>query len=143
MGSPAPLTAPAQHHLILFDGVCNLCNGAVSFVIRRDKNHKFKFAPLQSKVGRQYLERLPGMAGDLYSMILVKNNKVFDRSDAVLEIARDLSGFWPALYLFKVLPRFIRNAGYGFIARNRYRFFGRKNECMVPTPELKARFIEE
>jgi predicted DCC family thiol-disulfide oxidoreductase YuxK len=141
MGSPRSVTNTADSPLILFDGVCNLCNGAVQFVIKRDKSEKFRFAALQSALGQNYLHQL-GVKQDTSTIILVKNNKVFDRSSAALEIARDLSGLWPVLFAFKIIPRFLRDGVYNFIARRRYRWFGRKDECMIPTPELKARFLD-
>src|SRR5688572_29551930 len=136
MGAPDPL-GTASHPLILFDGVCNLCNAAVQFIIKRDKKEKFKFASLQSPGVHEYLSQLSAQGPELSTMVLVKNNKLYDRSTAALEIARDLSGFWPTLYSLMVFPKFLRDAVYNFIARNRYRFFGKKDECMIPSPELK------
>jgi predicted DCC family thiol-disulfide oxidoreductase YuxK len=142
MGSPDPLTEIPAHNLVLFDGVCNLCNGAVQFIIKRDPKKKFRFASLQSEIARQHIMALSPTEPELYSIILIKKGRAYDRSAAVLEIARDLSGLWRALYVFKIIPAFLRDAVYGWIARNRYRFFGKKDECMIPSADLKARFVE-
>ncbi len=130
-----------QQHIILFDGVCNLCNAAVQFVVRHDKKKLFVFASLQSEVGKQLLSEhiLPG--SDLRTFILIEHNKLYSRSSAALKVSKKLSGIWPVLYVFILVPPFIRDAIYNFIAKNRYRWFGKKEECMIPTPELKARFL--
>ncbi len=127
--------------IILFDGVCNLCSGAVRFVIKRDKKNYFKFASLQSEAGKQILREnnLPEDASD--SFLFVENKKVFDRSTAALTVVKHLKSLWPLLYGFIIIPRFIRDWIYNFIARNRYRWFGKMDECMLPTPELQARFL--
>jgi predicted DCC family thiol-disulfide oxidoreductase YuxK len=142
MGSPDPLTKSVTHNLVLFDGVCNLCNGAVQFIIKRDPDRKFRFASLQSATAQQLIQDLKLSGPHLYSIILIKNGRAYDRSSAILEIAKELSGLWRALYVFKIIPRFIRDVVYGWIAKNRYRFFGKKDECMIPTADLKSRFAE-
>ena len=141
MGSSHSLGGPEESPLILFDGVCNLCNAAVQFVIKRDGTAKFRFAALQSSIGRKYLDRF-GLKKDVTTIILVKNGQAFEKSSAALEIARDLSGLWPLMYFFKVVPKIIRDAVYDFVARRRYKWFGRKDQCMIPTPALRARFID-
>jgi predicted DCC family thiol-disulfide oxidoreductase YuxK len=141
MGSSHSLATNLDHPIILFDGVCNLCNGAVQFVIRRDQQRKFRFASLQSNVGQSYLQRF-GIKSDVYSIILIQDDRVFDRSSAALEIAKNLSGVWPAFYTLKIIPKFLRDIVYNFIARRRYEWFGKKDECMIPSPELKDRFLE-
>lgn len=133
----------SQHSILLFDGVCNLCNGAVQFVIDRDKNNQFLFASLQSEEGKKILQEKGLSAGKMYSFILVENGKIFDRSTAVLRVAKRLKGLWSLLYAFIIVPKFIRDRVYNFISKNRYRWFGRKDECMVPTPELKAKFLNQ
>lgn len=130
-----------QENLVLFDGVCNLCNGAVLFIIKRDKKKKFLFASLQSPIAKQKLADR-NSSSNLETIVLLSGNSCYQRSDAALEIARQLSGLWPALYVFKIVPRFIRDAVYDWIAHNRYRFFGKKDACMIPTPDLKSRFID-
>jgi predicted DCC family thiol-disulfide oxidoreductase YuxK len=130
-----------KKQIILFDGVCNLCNTSVQFVIQRDTSGKFNYAALQSVAGQKLLKENNLPANEFYSIILIKNGEVFQRSRAALEIARELSGLWPLLYVFVIVPPFIRNGIYNWIAKNRYRWFGRKEECMIPTPELKSRFL--
>ncbi len=127
--------------IILFDGVCNFCNSAVQFVIERDKKNQFLFASLQSAEGRKILTENNLSPDKLYSFILVENGKIYDRSTAALRVVKKLSGFWQFFYGFIIVPGFIRDAVYNFIAKNRYQWFGRKNECMVPTPELKSKFL--
>jgi predicted DCC family thiol-disulfide oxidoreductase YuxK len=138
MGTPDTI----GHALVLFDGVCNLCNHSVKFIIKRDSKAKFRFASLQSEVGQQKLSQHAIPIIDNESIVVIKNRKVFQKSNAALEIARGLDGAWPILYGLKVVPRFIRDFFYDLIARNRYKMFGRQNECMIPTPELKARFVD-
>lgn len=142
MGAYTSLASGSEQCLVLFDGVCNLCNGAVRFIINRDHKNRFRFASLQSEIGKAYMQQYGLKASDLYSILLIKNNRLYDRSTAVLEIAKCLSGFWPAFYFFIIVPPFIRDAAYRLISKNRYLFFGKKTECMIPTAELKARFIE-
>ncbi len=130
---------------ILFDGVCNLCERSVQFVIRHDPNAKFMFAPIQSGYARRLIED-PELgfeqlqAGDLDTFVLIVAGKVSVRSDAWLSICRQLDG-WPGLLrVFRVVPRFIRDAVYDFIGRHRYQWFGKKPECMIPTPDIQRRF---
>lgn len=141
MGAPGEVK-PRENNVVLFDGVCNLCSGAVQFIIRRDKRGIFKFASLQSSFGQRHLDQFKIDKSLLHSIILVRDNQFFERSDAAFEIAKQLKGIWPVLYVFKVLPRFLRDAVYNFVARNRYRFFGKKEACWIPTPELKERFLD-
>jgi len=131
----------AQHPVILFDGICNLCNSAVQFVIKRDKKQRFRFASLQSEQGQQVLDEMQYPLTRADSFYLVENGKVFDRSTAALRVVRALQGLWPLLYGFIVVPPFIRDGVYNVIAKNRYRWFGQRNTCMVPTPENRARFL--
>ncbi|GAA4005612.1 thiol-disulfide oxidoreductase DCC family protein [Hymenobacter fastidiosus] len=128
---------------ILFDGVCNLCNGFVQFVIRHDPAGRFRFAALQS-AGGQALLAAHGVAlgaEDPETVMLVADGKVYTHSTAVLHIARGLGGFWQLLYGGILLPRSGRDALYRFVARHRYQWFGRQDACMLPTPELKQRFL--
>ena len=130
-----------KHPVILFDGECNLCNGAVQFVIRHDKNHIFRFAALQSALG-QTIKQERSVASSLDSFLLLDNNKLYSQSTAALRVAKRLNGLWPMLYAFIIIPPFIRNGIYNFIARNRYKWFGKRVHCMIPTPELKSLFID-
>jgi len=132
-----------QHSIILFDGVCNLCNGAVKFVIKRDNRNQFLFASLQSEEGKQMLEEHNFRENKMNSFFLVENGKVYDRSTAALRVLKRLTGLWPILYGLIIVPGFIRDGVYNWIARNRYQWFGRKDECMIPTPELKAKFLNQ
>lgn len=129
-------------HVILFDGVCNLCSGSVQFIIKRDPNERYKFASLQSELGARVLAHLGLSSSELHSIILVEGNRHLQRSDAALEIARNLSGGWPLLYVFKIIPRFLRDPVYNWISRNRYAWFGKKDACWLPTPDLKSRFLD-
>jgi predicted DCC family thiol-disulfide oxidoreductase YuxK len=127
--------------IFLFDGICNLCTGAVLFVIKRDRSAKFSFASLQSPFGQSQLTKLGLPVGEFNTFFLLKGDTVFKKSDAALEVVKDLNGLWPVLYIFKIVPAFIRNAAYDFVSKNRYRWFGKKDVCMIPTPELNSRFI--
>ena len=130
-----------NHKIILFDGVCNLCNGAVTFIIKRDKKDVFKFAALQSEIGQQLISKFNIDTSKVDSIILIDGDKHYEKSSAALRIAKQLSGAYPLLFGFMILPKFIRNAVYDYIAKNRYKWFGKKESCMIPTPELKSRFL--
>ena len=127
--------------LVLFDGVCNLCNSAVQFIIKHDKKNIFRFTSLQSETGQQLLHQYNFPANELNSFILIENNKAYDRSTAALRVAKKLNGILPMLYSFIIIPKFLRDSIYNWVARNRYKWFGKKEECMIPTAELKARFL--
>ena len=128
--------------LILFDGVCNLCNSSVQFLIKRDPAGKFRFASLQSARGQAELKRFNLPPDRLYSIVVIEGDKCYDRSNAALKIATALGGIWSLFNILYIFPRFLRDPVYDLISKNRYRLFGRQNECMIPTPELKARFEE-
>lgn len=130
-----------KHSIILFDGVCNLCNSSVQFVIKHDKQKQFVFASLQSDAGQNLLKQYQLPTQNFNSFILIQNEKVFIKSTAALMVAKQLSGLTKLLYGFIIVPAFIRNAVYNFIAKNRYKWFGKKDSCMIPTPDLKARFL--
>lgn len=128
--------------VLLFDGVCNLCNGTVQWIIERDPQGKIKFASLQSDVGAALLQQYGLPADQLNSVVLIDKGKVYMRSDAGLQLLYLLGGWWGVLSLkLWVVPRFVRNAVYDYVAHNRYRWFGKKDQCMMPSPELKARFL--
>lgn len=129
-----------ERQIVLFDGVCNFCNGAINFTIDRDPKAKFLFAPLQSEFGIEAKEKFR-FPGNVDSIILIKNEKAYIKSTAALLIARQLSGLWPLMYIFIIIPPFIRNFFYDLIARNRYKWFGKSDSCRIPTPELKQRFL--
>lgn len=136
-----PSTEKIQNPVILFDGVCNLCHSIVQFVIKRDKKNVFRFASLQSEFGQLLLKKfgLPEKSFD--SFILYKDGRIYTKSTGALMVAKQLQGAWPLLYPFIILPPFLRNAVYGFVANNRYKWFGKKESCWVPSHELKIKFI--
>ncbi|WP_134704297.1 thiol-disulfide oxidoreductase DCC family protein [Ammoniphilus sp. YIM 78166] len=126
--------------LILFDGICNFCNSSVNFIIRHDTKKKFKFAPLQSEIGQQYLAAF-SLDSKLDSLILIDEGRCYIESDAVLRISKHLDGLYKALYIFIYIPKSWRNFLYRSFARRRYQLFGKQEYCMFPTPEIKERFI--
>jgi predicted DCC family thiol-disulfide oxidoreductase YuxK len=128
--------------IILFDGVCNLCNGFVQFVIARDKKNKFKFGSLQSEGAKKILEPFIFPLDELKTIVLLENGKIYLRSRAVLRITSQLSGAWKLSSLLYIFPSFISDAVYNLISKYRYRFFGKRESCMIPTPEMKTKFIE-
>lgn len=129
--------------ILLFDGICNLCNRAVQFIIRNDPAGKIKFASLQSDTGQKFLQTFGLSKAEFFSLVFIYNDTVFLRSDAVLQIARLLKKPWPLLYpLGRIIPRFFRDKLYNLISKNRYRIFGTRDECMVPSPEVNNRFLE-
>lgn len=127
--------------MVLFDGYCNLCNGAVRFLLKRDRRGKFAYAALSWPYGKSVKAAFPELK-DVDSIVLFDGNRVFTKSTAALKIAGHMPGLWPVMKVFLVLPRFIRDAVYDLIARNRYALFGKKDTCMMPTPEIEARFLK-
>ncbi len=136
------MTKNQANNVVFFDGVCNFCNASVHFIIKRDKNDRFKFAALQSDYAKEklsnYFQENPSQAE---SIILLENGHVFTQSTAALRIAKHLKGMYPLLYCCIIIPKFFRNFVYDFIAKNRYKWFGKKKECMIPTPEIKSKFL--
>lgn len=130
-----------NHPVLLFDGVCNFCNGTVNFIIKRDKENIFKFAPLQSPEAHELLNGKIEEKNRLQSLVLLENEKIYTRSTAALRILRHLPGMWPLLYGFIIIPAFIRNIFYNIIAKYRYRWFGKRDKCMIPTPEVQSKFL--
>jgi predicted DCC family thiol-disulfide oxidoreductase YuxK len=128
--------------IVIFDGICHLCNGAVQFIIKRDSCSNFKFVPRQSQTGRRLLSRYQASLKDTETIVLLKDQIIYTGSDAVLEIARGLDHIWKLLIVFKIIPGFIRNWVYNFIAKHRYYWFGKRDVCYTPTPELRQRFLE-
>jgi predicted DCC family thiol-disulfide oxidoreductase YuxK len=141
-GQEADPAAPAGP-VILFDGVCNLCDGLVGFIIRRDPRRIFRFAPLQSPAGRHLLLSHRLDSARLDTFVLLDGDRCLTRSDAALSIVKRLEPPWSFLALFGIVPRPLRNWLYGIVARNRYAWFGRRDECLVPSAEVRDRFIPE
>jgi len=130
-----------NNSIILFDGLCNLCNGLVNFILKRDKIGKFKFASLQSEIGKELCKQYNIDTNIVDSIILIKNDKVFIKSSAVLEILKDLPIGWRFFRIVIILPKFIRDLMYDVIARHRYRIFGKKDECPIPPEDVQDRFF--
>jgi len=130
------------HQIIIFDGVCNFCNGAVNFIIKRDSKGVFKFAPMQSEIAQELLLKHQARAevGD-DTFILIKNGQCFERTNAALEITKDLEGLWFIFRAFKIVPSVVRDYFYRVLARNRYKLFGKRAACMMPTKEVRDRFL--
>lgn len=126
-------------NIIYFDGVCGLCNSFVDFIMKIDSEGKFKFSPLQSEFAKSRL--LPKYTEDLKSVVVEIDGKILEKSDAVFKVMSTLGGKWKLLSAFRILPPFLRNAGYDLVAEMRYKIFGKKDTCRLPTPEEKARFI--
>ena len=132
----------AEKKIVLFDGVCNLCSSSVRFIISHDKKNQFLFGSLQGNAGQDYLNKF-NLPGDTFnSFMLIEDNKAYTRSSGALKMLKYLGGGWQLLYGFTIVPKFIRDGVYNFIAKNRYRWFGKKEECWVPTPVLKQKFLD-
>jgi len=128
--------------VIYFDGVCNLCEGSVQFMLRIDKKKVFRFASLQGIAGQEMLLKHDMQGNDFKSFVLQEGEKLYTRSTGALRVLKLAGGVWSLLYAFIIIPPFIRDAIYNFISRRRYQWFGQKTECWLPSPELKQRFLE-
>lgn len=133
---------PEAENVVLFDGVCNVCNSSVNFIIDRDRRGRFRFASLQSEAGRRLCKEY-GIPFELDSIALVQSGKAYVESAAVLRIAKELDGLWPAVFSLVVLPKAIRDRAYRYFASHRYEWFGKTDVCRVPTPDILQRFLEE
>ena len=131
-----------SHPIVLFDGVCNLCSSSVQYIIKRDKNNLFRFASLQSGIGQKLLAKYNLSATDLDSFVLIQEGKAYKKSTGALKVARRLSGPAQLLYSFILLPAFLRDAVYTFVGKNRYKWFGKKEVCWLPTPALRSKFLD-
>ena len=127
--------------IILFDGVCNFCNSSVQFIIKRDPTGIYQFTSLQSGIGRKLLTE-HNIPTELDSFIYLEANNVYFKSTAALKVCRNLKGLWKLVYIFIIIPRPLRDMVYGFIARNRYKWFGKRDACMIPSPEQRKRFLD-
>ncbi len=133
---------PKNKNIILFDGVCNLCDASVQFIIKHDKKDVFRFVALQSDLGLEIIKYIGIDARNIDSIILYKPGiAYYYKSSAALEIAKELGGFFSLVIIFKIIPETFRNKMYDFIAKNRYKWYGKKESCMLPTAELKAKFL--
>jgi len=132
------------HPIVLFDGVCNVCDQAVLFIVDRDRRQRFRFASIQSPTGARLLAAhgLSGLAQVVSTMVLIEGERVYTHSAAALRIARQLDGAWPLLSLFWLVPGPLRDLAYRYFAAHRYRWFGQLEACRVPTPELRSRFLD-
>lgn len=129
--------------LILYDGVCRLCTSTVLFVIERDRRKRFRFASLQSPLGQRLLRSVGLSPDELKTFVLVDENGHFTKSAAALRVAADLGGLWRVVSLLRVIPGPIRDGVYDWVARNRYRWFGRLEQCLVPVPDVQDRFVDQ
>ena len=132
-----------NHPVILFDGVCNFCNSLVNFIIRQDKKKIFRFAALQSVTGKKLLDQYKINWEETDSLVLIDNGRAYQKSTAALRLYNQLPWYWKWTQVFRIVPTFIRDGVYKFIARNRYKWFGKKEECMVPTTGVRERFLVE
>ena len=130
------------HAVMLYDGVCNLCNGSVAFVLKRDRSHLFRFASLQSDVAHHMLDHF-GIVAQLDTIYLIEGNRVYDRSSAALRMLQRLGFPWAGMALFLLVPKPLRDAGYNFIGRRRYRWFGHADHCQRPTPDVRKYFLDQ
>ena len=132
----------SHRSIILFDGVCNLCNGTVNFVADRDPDLHFRMASLQSETGQKLLDRYQLPKDNFETIILIEDGKAFTHSTSILRILKRLSGLWPVLSVFLLLPSPFRDWCYQWVSDNRYRWFGREESCRIPTPEMAHRFLD-
>lgn len=140
MGSSGIMIQP-RPHIILFDGFCNLCNSSVQFIIKRDRKAIFSFAPLQGDQANTLLKNQNLDHSKMDSIIYIQNGMVFTKSTAALKISKKLNALWPLLYAFIIIPKPLRDAIYDWIARNRYQWFGKREECTLPKDHWKSRFL--
>jgi len=132
----------ASKYIVLFDGVCNLCNRSVQFILKRDKKKKFRFGSLQGKTGQEYLRKYHLPTDQFHSFMLIEGNVLYTRSTAVLRMLKYLGRGWQLLYVFIYIPQPIRDGVYSLIASNRYKLFGKKDQCSIPTAEEREQFLE-
>ena len=130
-----------EKSIILFDGVCNLCNGFVQFAIKRNRKKNLHFSSLQSEFSQITLKKFGFKSDYIESLVFYKNGKIYTKSGAALRIAKELDGLWPLTYSLMIIPYPIRDFVYNIIAKNRYKWFGKKDQCMVPSKDLQSRFV--
>ncbi len=136
------MNIPGGKKIVLFDGVCNLCSRSVQFILKHDKRNQFLFGSLQGEAGQGYLKkyRLPGDM--LHSFMLIEDDKLYTRSSGVLRMLKNLGNGWQLCYVFMIIPKFIRDAVYNVVAKNRYKWFGKKDACWIPGPQWAERFLD-
>jgi hypothetical protein len=127
--------------LVMFDGVCNFCNSSINFIIRNDKTDHFRFLTLQSERGQKIIKQYNLDPENLQTVILLENGRIYTRSTAALRIARKLKGGWKIFYGFIIVPAVLRDFFYNIVAKNRYKWWGKKESCMIPTPEVRKKFL--
>ncbi|RFB17863.1 thiol-disulfide oxidoreductase DCC family protein [Bacillus sp. HNG] len=130
-----------MNHIILFDGVCHFCNSSVQFILKKDSKQMYHFASLQSEAGKSLLKK-HGIPEDINSIVLIEGDQYYTKSSAALRVCRNLSGAYRFLYIFKVIPAPIRDIFYHIIANNRYKWFGKQESCMLPSPDVRKRFLD-
>lgn len=128
--------------VVLFDGVCNLCSSSVQFILKHDKKNQFLFGSLQGNYGQEMLQKYQLSSSEFNSFMLIEEGKLYTKSTGALRMLKYIGGFWGLAYGFIIVPKFIRDAVYNWISRNRYKWFGKKNECWLPSAELKSKFLD-
>lgn len=136
------MQAGKEKFIVLFDGVCNLCSSSVQFILKRDKKEQFLFGSLQGNYGQEVLKKYGMPQNEFNSFMLLEGDRLYTKSSGALRMLRHLGGAWSLVYAFIILPKFIRDAVYNFAATNRYRWFGKKEECWLPKPEWKKKFLD-
>jgi len=137
------MNIPNDKKIVLFDGLCNLCSRGVQFIIERDKKNQFLFASLQSNAASEILKKFNQQTNELHSFVLIDDDKIYTRSSATLRVLKYLSRGWRLCYALIIIPKFIRDAVYDYIARHRYKWFGKKSACWIPTDQLKQKFLDQ
>lgn len=130
-----------NYSIILFDGICNFCNSSVNFIIERDNKDRFRFAALQSETGNELMKQFGLDSENLKTIILIEDGKYYTKTTAALRIVKHLKGSWRFSYVFIIVPSFIRNIAYNIIAKYRYKWFGKRDTCRIPSPEERDKFI--
>ena len=136
------MVIPSGKKIVLFDGVCNLCSSSVQFILKRDKKNQFLFGSLQGDYGQRVLQHYHLPTDNFNSFMLLEGDKLYTRSSGALRMLKHLGGGWGLLYGFMIVPKFIRDSVYNFIATNRYKWFGKKEACWLPRPEWKEKFLD-
>jgi len=133
----------SKHRVVIFDGVCNFCNGTVMFIIKRDPEHKFLFVPMQNRAAQKLLRKFQLPEVGLDTFLLIEGDEYRVRTDAALTIAAELTWPWPLCKVFRIVPARFRDIFYKLFARNRYSLFGKRDVCMVPTSDIRSRFLDD